>query len=736
MFNVSPTLTSSGAASQTIKTVWTLATTDTPVVSSGYSTFTVEIRWDPTVATVAASTIKLIGNTAAGDVVIFDTTALSSGILRAAGFAGAGSGFSGTSPIVTFSFTESSLNPVNFSVTQEDFNGTSYLNKSSNLYTVSLSGSGPTVPVIPVVQSFNPAQGATVSSQSASIALTFNEAVMATPNGVGTIQLRTGSATGPLVQSFSLTNTAQLNFAGSTLTITPSSPLVNNSTYFVVISPGAIQDIAGDAFGGVSTYSFIVNNAGSSGPTPTPGSTPTPTPSGTPTTGALPSVSSFSPALGGITSNLNTPIVVNFNENVLPGTGNIQIFANSATTGQLISSLNVASSSSIIFSGSSLTIVPPQSLSPATTYYVVFPSGSVKDAAGNTFAGTSSYLFQTSSNIGTPTPTPTPGSGGNGISASSSLVAATQSQLLSAAALQTNLPEVLNPALIGQYKLGNLTTLLAQYNGTNTTYILSNGTDPISGTINDSGMSLSITGPSNVGLKMQSPSGPGDIINGSIFVNNLINSAIPGNQISSVAMQYKASIQGGLANIGLQSSATAVSATKVFNFSGNATQPIQIKENNVQTDLAVLNFNAMTTPPTVQVNNLSNVVVMGAGTVSNSGAKAMNLIGDISNQTLVGGPGDDFISGGGGIDTLTGGGGNDTFYFGAPGQVTITDFSSSDKMQFNMFGVKTFNDLCNSVTNVVDNSQGVTYTLNGNLQITIVGYHANSNWSAVTFKFV
>jgi len=730
MLNVTPTLISTGATSQTIKTVWTLASTDTPVVSSGYSTFTIEIRWDPTVATVLASSVKLIGNSAAGDVVIFDTTALSSGILRAAGFAGAGSSFAGTSPVMTFSFSESSLNAVNFSVTQEDFNGTSYLNKSTNLYTVSLSGSGPTAPVIPVVQTYNPAQGSTVSSLSASITLTFNEAVMATPNGVGTIQLRTGSSTGPLVQSFSLTNTAQLNFAGTTLTVTPSSPLVNNTTYFLVIAPGAIQDIAGDAFAGITTYSFGVNSSGTTG-TPTPTPTPTPTATPTPTVGNAPQVLTFSPALGATTSNLSTPIVVNFNENVLPGTGNIQIFANSATSGQLVSTINVATSSSVIFSGSSLTIIPPQSFSPATTYYVVFPSGSVKDSAGNAYAGANTYEFQTLSNV---TPTPTTGGGNN--APTGTLVAATQSQLLSAAALQSNLPEVTNTSLISQYKLGNLTVLLAQNNGTNINDILSNATDPISGVINDSGMNLSLTGPSNVGIKMQSPSGPGDIINGSIFVNNLINAAFPGNQISSTAMLYKASIQGGLATIGLQPAAASVSATKVFNFTGSATAPIQIKENNTQTDLAVLNLNAMQSATTVQVNNLSNVLVMGAGTVTNAGTKAMNLIGDTSNQTLMGGPGNDFIGGGGGVDTLTGGGGIDTFYFGAPGWVTITDFTTNDKMMFNMFGVKTFQDLCNSVTNVIDNVQGVTYTINGNLQITVVGYHASSNWSAVTFMFV
>ena len=720
MLNVTPTLISTGSTSQTIKTVWSLASQDTPVVSTGYTTFTLEIRWDPTVATVLASSVKLIGNASSGDVVIFDTTALSSGILRAAGFAGQSSSFSGSAPIVTFSFSESTLTTVNFSVTQEDINGVSYLNKSNNLYNVSLSGSGPTAPVIPVVQTFNPAQGSNVSALSASISLTFNEAVMATPNGAGTIQLRTGSATGPLVQSFSLANAAQLNFTGSVLTITPSSPLVNSTTYFVVISPGAIQDIAGDTFAGLSNYSFTVGGSGS-------GSTTTTT---TPTVGNAPQVVTYSPALGSVTSNLLTPIVVNFNEPVLVGTGNIQIFASSPTMGQLISSINVATSANVTVSGSTLTIVPPQSLLAATTYYVVFPSGSVNDSAGNVFAGTNTYEFQTLSNV-TPSPTLN-GSGGT----TSTLVAMTAGQLMSAATLQTNLPEVPNTTLISQYKLGNLSTLVASYNGTNTVNILSNDVDPITGVINDSGMSLTLNGPSGVGLKMQSPSGSGDIINGSTFVNNMVNKMFPGTQISSAAMLSKTSIQGGLALIGQQSNAKSVSATKIFNFTGSSTSPIQITENLNQTDLAVLNLTAMLQAPTINVSNFSNVEVIGTGTVTNTGSKSINLIGDNTNQTLVGGPGNDFISAGGGIKNLTGGGGVDTFYFGSAVNATITDFNASDKFVFNILGVHNFNDLSLRVTSGIDTPQGVTWTLNGNLQITIMGWHTTASWNSLNFSFV
>jgi Ca2+-binding RTX toxin-like protein len=359
----------------------------------------------------------------------------------------------------------------------------------------------------------------------------------------------------------------------------------------------------------------------------------------------------------------------------------------------------------------------------------------VKDAAGNLYDGTSSYEFQTLSNVTpSPTPTPTPGPSGGG-SNPSTLVPSTLGQLLSPAALQTNLPEVTPTSLISQYKMGNLTTLIATMNGTNIVDVLSNGTDSISGTINNSGMSTSLSGPAGVSIKMESPAGPGNFIDGSAFINNLMAKKYPGTQINSPAVQTKASIQGGLALIGQQSSAAAVSATKVFELSGVASQPIQIQENLTQTDLAAINLNDMQQAPTIKVNNLTNLLVMGPGTVINAGNTGMNLIGDVTNQSLVGGPANDFLSGGGGIDSLTGGGGIDTFYFGAPGQVTITDFNNSDKLKFNVLGVKSFSDLCKAVTNVVESPKGDTYTINGNLQITIIGYHVTSNWNLVSFQF-
>jgi hypothetical protein len=72
----------------------------------------------------------------------------------------------------------------------------------------------------------------------------------------------------------------------------------------------------------------------------------------------------------------------------------IEIYSGSAT-GTIIESFDVASSSRISISGSTLTIDPTNNLADGTRYFVVIPSGAIRDAAGNAYAGTSAYDFTT-----------------------------------------------------------------------------------------------------------------------------------------------------------------------------------------------------------------------------------------------------------------------------------------------------------------------------------------------------
>jgi Ca2+-binding RTX toxin-like protein len=186
----------------------------------------------------------------------------------------------------------------------------------------------------------------------------------------------------------------------------------------------------------------------------------------------------------------------------------------------------------------------------------------------------------------------------------------------------------------------------------------------------------------------------------------------------------------------LKNITTPVLQTKVFNFSGNAlSQTIAIKENNAQSDLAVLNLNGLQSSPNIELNQVSSALVAGPGSVKTLSMNSVSLFGDQTNQTLSGGLGNDYLSGGGGYDVLTGGGGADTFVLGAAGYVKITDLSANDILKFNIFGVNNLNDLLKEITGVVDSPSGFVITLLGALQIELVGYHPNSNFPSSMFQF-
>jgi hypothetical protein len=105
-------------------------------------------------------------------------------------------------------------------------------------------------------------------------------------------------------------------------------------------------------------------------------------------------VSTFSPADAATGVAVGSNIVLTFSETVSRGTGNIEIRSGSAT-GTLVESFNAATSTRLSLSGSTLTIDPTNNLAGSTEYFVLLPSGSVKDVAANSYAGSSNYNFST-----------------------------------------------------------------------------------------------------------------------------------------------------------------------------------------------------------------------------------------------------------------------------------------------------------------------------------------------------
>ena len=107
-----------------------------------------------------------------------------------------------------------------------------------------------------------------------------------------------------------------------------------------------------------------------------------------------PTVSTFSPADATTSVAIGSNIVVTFSEAIQFGTGNIEIHSGSAT-GTLLASYVAGSSSNLTISGSTLTINPTSDLAYSTQYFVTFASGAIKDSAGNSYAGITTYDFTT-----------------------------------------------------------------------------------------------------------------------------------------------------------------------------------------------------------------------------------------------------------------------------------------------------------------------------------------------------
>jgi cyclophilin family peptidyl-prolyl cis-trans isomerase len=105
-----------------------------------------------------------------------------------------------------------------------------------------------------------------------------------------------------------------------------------------------------------------------------------------------PTVTSFSPLDEAAAVPIASDIVVTFSETIQRGVGNIVL---KTAAGVAVATYDAASSSNLTFSGNTLTINPTANLGYSTGYAVEFAADTVKDLAGNGYAGVSSYNFTT-----------------------------------------------------------------------------------------------------------------------------------------------------------------------------------------------------------------------------------------------------------------------------------------------------------------------------------------------------
>ena len=109
----------------------------------------------------------------------------------------------------------------------------------------------------PNIVSFSPTYLADAAEVNTNIIFNFNQSIMF--RGTGSVILRSGSATGSVVQTFSITDGSPgsgLSISGSQLVINPSSDLSYDTQYYIEITKPGIANTHGAYYPGDNTYNF------------------------------------------------------------------------------------------------------------------------------------------------------------------------------------------------------------------------------------------------------------------------------------------------------------------------------------------------------------------------------------------------------------------------------------------------------------------------------------------------
>ena len=105
----------------------------------------------------------------------------------------------------------------------------------------------------PVLLAATPAPASTAATLSANVFFQFSENVRA---GSGLISIRENSPAGRLIESFDVATSPRVRFDGARMIVDPSEDLAPLATYYVTIQSGAVRDVSGEAFAGLTSYSF------------------------------------------------------------------------------------------------------------------------------------------------------------------------------------------------------------------------------------------------------------------------------------------------------------------------------------------------------------------------------------------------------------------------------------------------------------------------------------------------
>ena len=228
--------------------------------------------------------------------------------------------------------------------------------------------------IAPALNQTDPANGASNVEVDANLVATFSEDLA---KGTGNIVIKRFD-NDAVVETIDVT-TGNITISGADVTINPVSDLPDDTQVYVEIDNGAIEDLAGNDFPGISgntVWNFTTDATAPSYTTLSPGNGDTGVPGG-------------------------TNLVITFDEDVQEGSGNLVIKDSGDNPFETIPF--GVSDPRISISGAEVTVDLTGSLVPSTGYYVEIDSGAIKDLANNDFTGftgNATWAFTTGDGLG------------------------------------------------------------------------------------------------------------------------------------------------------------------------------------------------------------------------------------------------------------------------------------------------------------------------------------------------
>jgi methionine-rich copper-binding protein CopC len=353
-----------------------------------------------------------------------------------------------------------------------------------------------------------------------------------------------------------------------------------------------------------------------------------------------PLLSSSDPAANATVTPSKELLTLTFNEAIVLGTGTIQL---KTAAGSVVESFDVASSSRVVRSGSTVTIDPVNNFIGGTSYILSIPAGAFKDAASNSYAGTNLAFATSASTTDITAPTlalATPSTGATGVSTSAKIVlkfseavklGSGQIRLLGAggALIQAFDSSGVGVAIAGDTITLSPTAELAKAS-TYTLQIPSGAIADIAGNAFAGISSYQFTTASLAAGELTITVDRTTVNEGNTISFSLASTSTAGSVLNYTLSGVAASDLDG----------TALSGTLTLNSSRTAKLSIKLKADNLTegTETLVLNIGGVTSSVTINDTSVASIT-------------PQNLTGSVGPEVFLMTTGVDSVDGGSGIDT-------------------------------------------------------------------------------------